>query len=151
TRPYAGQDVRKLSSARLVALLSDKNDWLVRKARRVLADRRDPEVILPLRRLVLESEDDALALQALWALYVSGGFGESFAEEALGHRNPDVRRWAVRLLGDERRVSAALGERLRELAAREPDVRVRCQLACSAIRLPAADALPLIERLALRT
>ncbi len=48
-------------------------------------------------------------------------------------------------------MSAALGERLRELAAHEPDVRVRCQLACSAKRLPAADALPLIERLALRT
>jgi putative membrane-bound dehydrogenase-like protein len=151
TRPYAGQDVRKLSSARLVALLSSKNDWLVRRARRVLADRRDPEVIFPLRRLILESGENALALQALWALYVSGGFGEDFAAEALGHRKPDVRRWAVRLLGDEGRVSARLGERLREMAAHEPDVRVRGQLACSAKRLPAADALPLIERLALRT
>ncbi len=65
TRPYVGQDLRKLSSTRLVALLSDKNDWLVRRARRVLADRRDPEVIFPLRRLVLESGEDALALQAL--------------------------------------------------------------------------------------
>ncbi|HTU21838.1 MAG TPA: PVC-type heme-binding CxxCH protein [Gemmataceae bacterium] len=150
TRPYAGEDVRKLSSARLVSLLSSKNDWLVRKARRVLADRRDPEVIFPLRRLVLESKDDALALQALWALYVSGGFTEGFAAKALGHHNPDVRRWTVRFLGDEGRVSAALSERLRELAVHEPDVRVRSQLACSAKRLPPRDALPLIERLALR-
>jgi putative membrane-bound dehydrogenase-like protein len=150
TRPYDKQDLRKLSSARLVSLLSSKNDWLVRKARRVLADRRDPEVIFPLRRLVRESKNEALALQALWALYVSGGFSDGFVAEALGHRNPDVRRWTVRLLGDEGRVSAALSERLRELAAHEPEVRVRCQLACSAKRLPAADALPLIERLALR-
>jgi putative membrane-bound dehydrogenase-like protein len=149
-RPYSGQDISKLSSDRLVALLSSNNDWLVRRARRVLADRRDPEVIFPLRRLILESEDDALALQALWALYVSGGFSEAFAAKALGHRNPDVRRWAVRLLGDEGCVSAALGERLRELAAHDPDARVRCQLACSAKRLNATDALPLIERLALR-
>jgi putative membrane-bound dehydrogenase-like protein len=151
TRPYSGQDLRKLSSARLVALLSSNNDWLVRKARRVLADRRDPEVIFPLRRLVRESKDDALALQALWALYVSGGFSDSFAAEALGHRNPDVRRWTVRFLGDEGRVSASHSERLRVLAAHEPEVRVRGQLACSAKRLPAADALPLIECLALRT
>jgi putative membrane-bound dehydrogenase-like protein len=150
TRPYVGQDVRKLSSDRLVDLLSSGNDWLVRKARRVLADRRDPEVIFPLRRLVLESENDALALQALWALYVSGGFSEGFAAKALGHRNPDVRRWTVRLLGDEGRVSAALGEQLRELATHEPDGCVRSQLACTAKRLPPADALPLIERLSLR-
>lgn len=151
TRPYTGENLRKQSSARLVALLSSKNDWLVRKARRVLADRRDPEVIFPLRRLVLESKKDALALQALWALYVSGGFSEGFAAEALGHRNPDVRRWTVRLLGDEGRVSATISERLRELAAHEPDVRVRCQLACSAKRLPLMDALPIIERLASRS
>ncbi len=151
SRPYTGQDLRKLSSARLVALLSSKNDWLVRKAMRILADRRDPEVIFPLRRLVRESKDDALTLQSLWALYVSGGFSEDFAAEALVHRNPDVRRWTVRFLGDEGRVAASLSERLRELAAREPDVRVRCQLACTAKRLPATDALPLIERLALRT
>jgi putative membrane-bound dehydrogenase-like protein len=150
TRPYTGQDLRKLSSAQLVALLSSKNNWLVRKARRILADRRDSEVIFPLRRLVLESNKGGLALQALWALYVSGGFSEDFAVKVLGHPHSDVRRWAIRLLGDEGCVTAAIGERLRELAAQESDVRVRCQLACSAKRLPTADALPLIERLALR-
>jgi putative membrane-bound dehydrogenase-like protein len=151
TLPYAGQDLRKLSSARLVSLLSSKNDWLVRKARRILADRRDPEIILPLRRGVLESDNSAFALQALWALYVSGGFGEGFAAKALEHPNPDVRRWAVRLLADEGCISATISERLREMAAHEADVRVRCQLACSAKRLPMVDALPVIEHLALRT
>ena len=47
-------------------------------------------------------------------------------------------------------VSAAISERLRELATQESDVRVRCQLACSAKRLPTSNALPVIERLALR-
>src|SRR5207249_1063261 len=83
TKPYAGGDLRKKSSRELVAFLSSKNDWLVRKARRILADRRDSEVILPLRTLVLESPDDQLALQALWALYVSGGFNDVFATKAL--------------------------------------------------------------------
>jgi putative membrane-bound dehydrogenase-like protein len=150
TRPYSGEDLRKLPSGKLVALLSHRNDWLVRKARRILADRRDPEVILPLRTLVLESPDDEAALQSLWALHVSGGFSEGFALRALGHRSPDVRAWAVRLLGDDNRVSSEVGERLRQMAVAEPDVRVRCQLASTARRLPAADALDLVERLALR-
>jgi putative membrane-bound dehydrogenase-like protein len=150
TRPYSGEDLRKLPSGKLAALLSHRNDWLVRKARRILADRRDPEVILPLRTLVLESTDDEVALQALWTLHVSGGFSEGFALRALGHRSPDVRAWAVRLLGDDNRVSAEVGERLRQMAVAEPDVRVRCQVASTARRLPAADALDLIERLALR-
>src|SRR5205807_2567065 len=58
-------DLSTLSSAKLVAMLSHRNDWYVRKARQILADRRDPEVILPLRTLVLDSKDDPLALQAL--------------------------------------------------------------------------------------
>src|SRR5207253_2154714 len=108
TKPVAPFDLATLSSAKLVAMLAHPNDWYVRKARRILADRRDPEVIFPLRTLVLESKDDRLALQALWALYVSGGFDEDFAGQLLGHRNADVRRWAVRFLGDEEKVSLAI-------------------------------------------
>lgn len=143
-------DLPKLSSAQLVAMLSHADDWYVRKARRLLADRRDPEVIFPLRTLVMESKDDHLALESLWALYVSGGFEESFALKLLGHRNPDVRRWTVRLLGDEERISPAAVEGLLELAAREPSVRVRSQLACTAKRLSAAAGLAIAEQLMLR-
>src|SRR5205085_9600968 len=127
-----------------------RNRRYVRKARRILADRRDPEVIFPLRALVLEGMDDQLALEALWALYVSGGFNENFAREALAHRSAHVRRWTVRFLGDERKVSPALGRRLIELAGKEPDVTVRSQLASSAKRLPPAVGLPIVRRLVLR-
>jgi putative membrane-bound dehydrogenase-like protein len=151
TKPYSGGDLRKKASQELVELLSSRNDWLVRKARRILADRRDPEVILPLRTLLLETADDQLALQALWALHVSGGFNDAVAAKALRHRFWAVRSWAVRLLGDECRAAPEIAKQLVELAEREPDVRVRCQLACTAKRLPAPDALPIIERLAKRS
>ncbi len=150
TKPVKIPDFAKLTSAQLVKLLANPNDWLVRKARRVLADRRDPEVIFPLRTLIVETKNDGLALQALWALYVSGGFDEDFARRLLDHRNPDVRRWTVRLLGDENHVSAAVARRLVELAGSEPDVSVRSQLACTARRLPARDGLPIVARLVLR-
>ncbi|MBI1913523.1 MAG: c-type cytochrome [Planctomycetes bacterium] len=150
TKPYSGQDLRKLSSEKLVALLSHRNDWLVRKARRLLADRHDRTVIPAVRSMALESKDEELALQGLWALYVSGGFDDDFAAKALSHRSPHVRSWTVRLLGDECKGSSSIGKRLRELAESDASVMVRSQLACTARRLPVADGLPIIERLLLR-
>src|SRR4051812_370841 len=81
TKPYTGGDLAKLPRDKLLALLSHPNDWFVRRARRILADRRDPEVIFPLREMVREAKNDQLALEALWALSVSGGFDERFAGE----------------------------------------------------------------------
>src|SRR5262249_42698450 len=112
TKAVAPFDLTKLSSDKLVSLLSHRNDWYRRKARPNLADRRDPEVIFPLRRMVLEARDEELQLQALWALYVSGGFNDAFAAKLLGHPNPDVRRWTVRFLGDERKVTPELAQLL---------------------------------------
>lgn len=141
TRPYAGGDLRQLTSAKLVELLGHGNDWYVRKARRILADRRDPEVIFRLRELVLTSKNEQLAREALWAAYVSGGFSETFARECFAHHDPSIRRWAIRFLGDEGKVLPELAE----IAAREPDAQVRSQLASTARRVPASAALPIVE------
>ena len=149
-KPASFPELHKLTTIQLIALLGDRNDWLVRKARRVLADRRDPEAILPLRSLVMETRNEHLALEALWALYVSGGFNENFAIRVLEHRYAPIRKWTVRFLGDEKRVSPVIADNLIKLAQTEPDVRVRSQLAASAQRLPAKQALPIIEALLLR-
>jgi putative membrane-bound dehydrogenase-like protein len=138
-------DLAKLPSDKLVSLLSHPNDWFRRKARQVLAARRDPEVIFPLRTMLYEAKDEGLQLQALWALYVSGGFTDSLAEKLLHHPNAHVRRWTVRFLGDECRVNAALAKRLADLAASEPHPVVRSQLLCTAKRLPARDGLPIVQ------
>jgi putative heme-binding domain-containing protein len=140
-------DLTKRSSDQLLALLSHPNDWFRRKAREILADRRDPEVIFPLRERVFAAPDADGQLQALWALYVSGGFNDDFAARLLAHRNPDVRRWTVRFLGDECRVTPELAARLAELVAREESIVVRSQLACTAKRLPAKDGLPIVRAL----
>jgi putative membrane-bound dehydrogenase-like protein len=147
--PVANLELARRSSDELIKLLGHPNDWYARTARRLLADRRDPAVIGPLRSVV-ETADDDLALQGLWALYVSGGFDESFAIRTLEHRNPDIRRWVVRLLGDEERACDETARRLEKLAADDPSPVVRAQLACTARRLPAAAAVPIIRRLVLR-
>ena len=150
TKPVASPELAKLSSAQLVSLLTNSNPWLVRTARRLLADRRDSEVILPLRTTILQTKDDRLALESLWALYVGGGFNERFAEKTLAHRSAAVRKWTVRLIGDEREVSPNIAARLRALAETEPDVVVRSQLAATAKRLPASAALAIVEALVRR-
>jgi putative membrane-bound dehydrogenase-like protein len=146
-KPEPPFDLAKWPSDKLVSLLSHRNDWFRRKARQILADRRDPEVIFPLRTLIDEAKDPELQLQALWALYVSGGFTDALALKLLDHPNADVRRWTVRFLGDECRVTRAQAKRLAELAESEPDAVVRSQLLCSARRLPARDGLPIVWRI----
>ena len=68
----------------------------------------------------------------------------------LSHHNEEIRRWAVRLLGDEERVDEETARLLQRLAALDPSVGVRSQLACTAKRLPAKQALPILQALVLR-
>jgi putative membrane-bound dehydrogenase-like protein len=140
-----------LSSKQLLGMLDGKNDWYVRKARRILADRRDSEVIFPLRTRVMEGKNDHESLEALWALYVSGGLDDEFAEKLLDHPNADVRWWCVRLQGDEECVSPAIASRMAELAGTDPSVAVRSQLASTAKRLSAGQALPIVKQLVARS
>jgi putative heme-binding domain-containing protein len=110
-------------------------------------ERRDPAVRPRLERLVLEGRDDRLALEALWALYVSGGFTDDLALKLIDHPVDHVRAWTVRLLGDRRQVPPAVAARFVELARREPSPTIRSQLACTCKRLPGPVALPVVEQL----
>ncbi len=133
-------------TADLVAMLDHKNAWWVREAQRMLAERRDPAAVPLLRKQVLDSEGQ-LALDSLFALYVSGGLDDEFAAKLFGHANEDVRTWTVRLLGDAKKVSPAVQSRLVELARTDKSSVVRSQLACTAKRLPAKDGLPIVREL----
>jgi putative heme-binding domain-containing protein len=146
TKPAAGLPLGKRSSLELIGLLDHPNDWYVREARRLLSERRDPAVI-PILRKRLRENTGQLALECLWALYVSGGFDEAMAAELLDHFNPDVRAWTVRLLGDAKRVSPAIQTRLVQFARTESCSTVRSQLACTCKRLPGDDALPIVREL----
>jgi putative membrane-bound dehydrogenase-like protein len=136
----------KYTSNELVDLLDHPNNWYSREARRMLAERRDRSVLPRLRRLI-QGNTGQLALEALWALYVSGGFDDDEAGRALCHANEDVRTWAVRLLGDTRKVTPALRDRLVALARTDPSPTVRSQLACSSRRLPGTDCLAIVREL----
>lgn len=145
-KPQAGFDLAKLSGHQLVDLLKHRNVWFRREARRILAERRDAAVIPELRKIIHE-HTDGLALEALWALYVNGGFDDALALDLLDHANEDVRAWTIRLLGDAKKVSPEAQARLISAARSEPSPTVRSQLACTCKRLPGKDGLPVVSEL----
>jgi putative membrane-bound dehydrogenase-like protein len=148
-KPVRPFNLARLGTPELIKLLSHSNRWYRQTALRLIGDRKDRSVVPLLTRLVRENQGH-LALEALWALNLSGGFDEPTALQTLAHPNPHVRLWAVRLLGDAGRVPPAVAAKLADLARTEPDVRVRSQLACSARRLPARDDLAIVRPLLAR-
>ena len=142
-------DLSELKTHDLVALLADSNKWTRQTAQRLIADHKDATVAPELRRTLAETTGQ-IALEALWALHAVGKLDESAALGALEHPDPFVRLWAVRLLCDESQVTESVARAIARRAAIEPDVLVRSQLACSAKRLPARDALPIVRALLAR-
>ena len=144
--PSRAADLAALATPELVHRLSDSNRWVRQTALRLIGDRKDPSVAPELHQLVMDRTGQT-ALEALWALNLVGGLDESTALHALDHADRYVRLWTVRLLCDAGGVSPVVAVKLAARAAVEPDVEVRSQIACSAKRLPARDALPIVAAL----
>lgn len=140
-------DLASLTTDQLIHQLTNRNDWFRREARQLLAARRDTNAISTLRAQSLQTADPSLALQSLWALYVSGGFDESIAGQLLKHPHPPVRSWVIRFLGDDKKLSPDSANKLAALARTETGARVRSQLACSAKRWPADVSMRLVYEL----
>jgi hypothetical protein len=147
TRANKRFDLAKLSSNELVDLLTNRNDWFRREARLILSERRDTNIVPRLRAQSVQVTNALLALQSLWALYVSGGFDDTFAAKLLAHSHTPMRAWTIRLLCDAKKISPELQKQIAVLAQNEKSATVRNQLACSAKRLAAADAMPIIREL----
>lgn len=139
-------DISKYSNDQLIQLLSNKNKWFRQQALQQFGDRKDPSVIPKLLPL-LKRGNGQTALEALWAINLSAGFNEKLAEAGLHHRDPFVRMWTVKLLGDANKVSPQISSQLVQVAASEMHPEVRSQLAATAKRLRAADGLPIIKAL----
>jgi putative heme-binding domain-containing protein len=139
-------DLAKLSSNELIDKLNDPNRTIRQTALRLLGDRKDKPILPRLRDLAMMSTGQR-ALEALWALHLGGGLDDENAARFLRHSDPHVRLWTARLICDNQSLSPALAKQISELAAREPNVEVRSQLASSARRLPADLCLPIVRAL----
>ncbi len=143
-------DYSQLSARQLLEVLKHDNKLHRQVALRRLGDLRDKSLVEPIAKMLFQS-DGQLALEYLWALNLCGGFDEAIAARSMQHKDPFVRAWTVRLLCDDSQVSVQTAAQLASLAGSEPNVEVRCQLACSARRLVARQAIPIIKQLLTRS
>ena len=147
SHPIVQQDLSALETAELIGrLMATTHRWEVDTLLRLLGDRRDTTAIEPFQKAV--DENGQFALRALWGLHLCGGLSEPQALKLLAHPDPYVRLWTIRLVCDDREASMQMAEQLAQLALDESHVEVRCQLACSARRLPASQGLQLVRNLA---
>lgn len=141
-------DLGAASSAGLVQKLKGNNRWERAMARQMLALHPDPSVIPALRKMLLI--DGQPALEALWALKSVGGLTSEAYGIALQNAYAPLRMWAVRLQGDTTGKPIETIDYLLDLEKRETDPQVRSQLASTAKRLVASQALPLIQHMLTR-
>lgn len=139
-------DMAALPSVKLVELLSHNNKWHRQQALRLIGDRRD-KAIIPNLVENLQRSDGQLALESLWALNLSGGFNDSVAAAGMNHPDPYVRMWAIRLCADKGQASDEQSRQMVSMAENEQQAEVRSQLASTAKRLPAHQAIPIIANL----
>ncbi|MBT4623730.1 MAG: c-type cytochrome, partial [Verrucomicrobia bacterium] len=138
------------TDGQLIGLLAHPNKWHRQTAVRLLGQRATAVTNAKLRKQI-KAETGRAALHGLWALHQAGGLDDALAAELLWHSYPHVRAWAVRLRGDERKLSAGFFDAVRRLAKREGHPEVRSQIAGTAIRLPRNQALGLAAELLRRT
>ena len=130
-------DLKKLSSADLVDLQLNRNDWYVEHARRILQERGpDPDAHARLRRMLRAESDVTRKLRALWALHVTEGLRDADLMELLGDANEYMRSWAVYLLVQNRSAPDVALERFAAMARSDQSALVRLYLASAMQRVP---------------
>jgi putative heme-binding domain-containing protein len=139
-------DLGRKTSKELVDLLKSDIRWERQTARRLLGDRKDRSVLPDLRAMLFGGTGQP-ALEALWAINLTGGFDADIALKALDHPEPNVRAWTVRLFADDHQLGAQVFAKVVELTRSEPNVHVRSQWACSSVRLSAAEGLAIVKGL----
>jgi len=154
-RPAAGApklkpfDLSKASGEELLGYLSHQNEWFRKQAVLEFGWRKQANLAPKLSEML----NGPQALEALWALDMMDdileGKNKKLRELAysamcssLLHKDPYLRRWAVKIIGEGKGgwMTAGMGD----FALKEAHPEVRAQVLATARRLPASDALPLL-------
>ncbi len=123
-------DLSKASGEELLGYLAHPNEWFRKQAVHEIAWRNLTELVPALKAL-------PMTLDTLWALDALG----AVETPPLDSKDPYLRRWAVKMIGEGH---AGGAEALARLAREEKHPEVRAQILASAKRLPAKVALPLL-------
>ncbi len=132
------QDLRRMSPAEWVGLLSHPNGWHRDTASRLLYEHGGRAGVAELRSALRASTNALTRLHALGALDGFGVVDDGILVGALADRAPDVRRNAARLVREsELELSPKLRPALILAAEQETDEGARVELAFALARLPA--------------
>lgn len=130
-------DLQKKTDAELVDLQLHVNDFYVRHARRILAERGgNAEVHKGLLKIVKDNPHEHRQLRGLWALQATGGLDEKTALELLKHKSEYVRAFTVQFLAEGKNPSDAALKRFAEMAAKDNSQVVRMYIASAMQRTP---------------
>ncbi|MCK6446460.1 MAG: DUF5329 family protein [Planctomycetes bacterium] len=141
-------DLRKLSDAELVELQLEQNDWFVRQARLVLAERKSGgRAESALRGILERNSDPRRKLRALWALHASGGLSQKLAAAQLSSPHEYVVAFAIQFLLEDRDAPTWVVHELTELARRTKSPVVRLYLAAALQRMRLYDRWAIAEAL----
>jgi putative membrane-bound dehydrogenase-like protein len=148
------RDLGALADAELVEVaLADANEYHVRQARKVLAERGLAGVRISgesrekLRSVLTSNADPLRRLRALWVLQSANLLDDALLAGALKDAAPSVRGWAVRLIAQQWTAGVPA---LAALAKTEPSAQVRRELASALSYLPLAQRAAIAEPLLAR-
>jgi putative membrane-bound dehydrogenase-like protein len=130
-------DLRSLSETELIRALDDANIFVRQRAQLILAERNvdaNPTSRDALERIVLSGRDLPYRLRALWTLSSSGAPRASLLAELLRSNSPELKAWAVRIVGDQHPDDTELTKQALELT-QDLDLRVRLQVAIAAPKM----------------
>ncbi|MFV2067354.1 MAG: PVC-type heme-binding CxxCH protein, partial [Pirellulales bacterium] len=147
-------DLKQKSDRELVKLQLHANDWFVRHARRILAERAaagklDPNARHDLLTMARSNPDAARRLRAMWALHVTGRLPADLVPALLVDESPYVRGWTIQLVL-EAPAPHPPEELLREfadMARHDPSPVVRLYLASAAQRIDLENRWGIVEGL----
>ncbi|HSH95999.1 MAG TPA: PVC-type heme-binding CxxCH protein, partial [Roseimicrobium sp.] len=128
SRPEVKMDLAKLGSKELVKLLAHPNIWQRRTAQRLLTERRDNTVMGDLQKLLANGPTPEARLAALWTLYTSGYLADDTLVKSASDKDPAIRAWAARLVGESQVTNDTYLGILGQLA-NDPDPTVRLAVA----------------------
>ncbi len=138
SRPAKDMDLAKLSSNELAKLLEHPNVWQRRSAQRILNERgitafgpRELHVTTPLHDLLKNGTTLESRLAALWTLHGTGLLDEGWLETAAEDKEPAVRAWVARLIGERGLMLKDSSDLLYKLS-KDPDLTVRLGVAVAA-------------------
>lgn len=138
----------RMSVQELLGKLFSPDKWARQMAQWQLREKHHTAEVAAACQVMLETNQLGQAsLEHLWALAGAGGLNAKNAVKWLSHPEPQVRLWTVRLICDSPPLSQTLATRLEAMAKAEDHLETRNQLACSARRLPPAQALPILRQL----